>query len=145
MPQRSRQSVLGLAFVILGLSTAACSGSGGGGEKVTLNEATYLQTSAGRVSAGSGCMSALLPAGTAEAPPGVDSHAGDFNHSESTDGDAFLVQVFSDSELLATRRYDAVTLQSGRVDEFAVVTHSGAKYTLRYWGGSCAGADVSQH
>jgi hypothetical protein len=50
------------------------------------------------------------------------------------------VQVFSDTEVIATRRYDVPMLLSGRVDEFTVVTHSGATYTLQYWGGPCSSA-----
>jgi hypothetical protein len=108
-----------------------------------MNEAIFLQAGTGRVPAGSGCMSARLPAAPAEGPPRTEV-GGDFSHFEATDGDAFLVQVFSDAELLLSRRYDEGMLRSRRVDEFSVVTHSGATYTLRYWGGPCAlGVDAS--
>ena len=60
------------------------------------------------------------------------------------DGDSFLVRVFSDDELLTSRRYDEATLVSGKVDEFSVTTHLGVVYTLCHWGGSCAlGTDGS--
>ena len=54
------------------------------------------------------------------------------------------MRVFSDDELLTSRRYDEAMLASGKVDEFSVMTHLGVVYTLRHWGGSCAlGADGS--
>jgi hypothetical protein len=31
---------------------------------------------------------------------------GEISHSEGADGDAFLVQVFTDADVIATRRYD---------------------------------------
>jgi hypothetical protein len=70
---------------------------------------------------------------------------GDFNVSEGPDGATYVVRVFSDQDLLRTRRYDGATLASGRIDEFSVTTHAGAVYTLRYWGGgSCSsGVDAS--
>jgi hypothetical protein len=124
---------LAVVVALSGASPVSCSA---GGVPVTLNEAIFRnEPGESRVSAGSGCMSARLPAAY-----GGDSqpvHGGDFSHSEATDGDAFLIQVFSDTELLATRRYDVTMLRSGHIDEFSVVTHSGTTYTLQYWGGPC--------
>jgi hypothetical protein len=131
-----RELLSALAVAMWGASRAACSAGEGPRVSVTMNEAVFRNDGATRVPAGSGCESAMLPAGHAGEPP-PNLRAGDFSHSEGTDGDAFLVEVFSDTELLATHRYDVPMLQSRRVDEFTVVTHAGATYTLRYWGGPC--------
>jgi hypothetical protein len=44
-------------------------------------------------------------------------------------------RIFSESDMLAERRYSEAVLASGRVDEFSVTTHAGVVYTLRYCGG----------
>ena len=59
------------------------------------------------------------------------------NVAEGAVGEAFVVHVFSDHDLLTSRSYDESMLESGQVDQFSVTTHSGAVYTLRYWGGAC--------
>jgi hypothetical protein len=131
-----RELLCTVAVAVCGASQVSCSAGEVRRVTVTMNEAVVRNDGATRVAAGSGCESAVLPAGYAGEPP-QNLQGGDFSHSEATDGDAFLVQVFSDTEVIATRRYDVPMLQSGRVDEFTVVTHSGATYTLQYWGGPC--------
>jgi hypothetical protein len=66
----------------------------------------------------------------------------DFEVIEGEDADVVVVQVFSERELLASRRYNEAILRSGTVDEFAVTTHGSRSYVLRYWGGSCAPLDA---
>jgi hypothetical protein len=131
MRNRPWRLVLISAVFTIGLSQA-CSSSGA---TVTVNEAIFLHEGNSLVSRGAGCSYVRLPAssGGLRGP-----RLGDFNFSEGPDGDTFVVDVFSDNELLATRRYDEAMLRSGRIDEFTVRTHLGAMYTLRYWGGSCA-------
>jgi hypothetical protein len=68
---------------------------------------------------------------------------GEFSVTEGPDGDAFMVRVFSDQQLLASRTYGVAMLRSGRLDEFTVTTHSGAVYVLRYWGGTCPDLDAA--
>jgi hypothetical protein len=67
----------------------------------------------------------------------------DFEVTEGANADAVVVQVFSDTDLLESRRYDEAMLRSGSVDEFTVTTHAGRSYVLRYWGGSCASFDAT--
>jgi hypothetical protein len=115
---------------IVPLLWPACSS----GTDVSIASETYLHKGNSLVYAGGGCEHLKLPgSGGAEPRPRI----GDFNMQEGPDGDTFLVQVFSDQDLLALRRYDESMLQSGKVDEFTITTHLGAIYTLRYWGGPC--------
>jgi hypothetical protein len=117
------------AGMLLG-TVASCSS----GTDVSISSEMYLHTQDGLAYAGGGCMHLKLPA-SGGAAPGVRN--GDINLQEGPDGDSFLVQVFSDEEPLAVRRYDQATLQSGAVDDFTVTTHARAVYTFRYWGGPC--------
>ena len=138
MTYRRRLASFIAAAATLGLSLLSCSPA----NSFTINEAIYLHEGDTLASRGGGCTSAMLPGsgGAANAGP----QAGDFEVTEGPDGDAFLVQVFSNQDLLALRRYDEAMLTSQRVDEFSVTTHMGAVYTLRYWGGPCHwGADGS--
>jgi hypothetical protein len=105
------------------------------GRRYTVNEAWYLHSGDMLVPKGSGCSYIELP-GSSGAPDGP--HPGDFAVVEGPDGDAFEVRVFSDEALLAERRLDEAQLASGNVYELAVTTHSGAVFTLKYWGGACS-------
>ncbi len=118
---------------IAGIALLGCACSSG--RDISISSETYLHRDATLKYAGGGCQHLKLP-GSGGAKPGP--HLGDFNMQEGPDGDTFLVEVFSDDELLATRRYDEAMLQSGMVDEFTVTTHLGAMYTFRYWGGPCS-------
>ena len=110
--------------------------------RLLATEVVYLHDGESLAFRGGGCSDALLPGSGAADDRGP--RVGDFNFSEGPDGDTWLVRVFSDQELLTSRRYDEAMLASGTIDEFSVTTHSGAVYTLRYWGGPCAvGADGS--
>jgi len=104
------------------------------GVEVSIASETYLHQGNTLKYAGGGCMHMKLPGSAGAAPA---RRLGDFNMQEGPDGDSFLVQVFSDDELLAARRYDEAMLRSGSIDEFSVTTHLGSVYTLRYWGGPC--------
>jgi hypothetical protein len=107
----------------------------------TVNSVAYLHDGQNLVFRGGGCAFVALPgAGGAD---NRGPQVGDFNVTEGPDGDAYLVRVFSDQELLALRRYDEAMLASGRVDEFDVTTHARAVYTLRYWGGPCSALAVA--
>jgi hypothetical protein len=139
MHDRARRSLAAAALVIAGHLSASCSMRQ---DRITINEVAYLHDGQILAFRGGGCTYVLLPGsgGADDRGPRV----GDFNVSEGPDGDTYLVRVFSDQELLISRRYDEAMLASGRIDEFSVTTHSGAVYTLRYWGGPCAvGADGS--
>ena len=138
MHGRARISIAVVALSGPALLCASCAS----GDRFTVNEAIFLHVGSGLESRGEGCSQVSLPGsgGASDAGP----HAGDFNFTEGPDGDAFLVRVYSDQDLLTSRRYDEAMLASGRVDEFSVTTHAGAVYTLRYWGGACAlGGDGS--
>jgi hypothetical protein len=131
MMYRRRSESFIAAAAALGLSLLSCSP----GNQFTVNEAIYLHEGDTLAPRGGGCTSVTLPGlgGAINAGPQV----GDFEVAEGPDGDAYLVRVFSNHDLLALRRYDEGMLTSGRVDEFSVTTHAGAVYTLRYWGGPC--------
>jgi hypothetical protein len=139
MNDRARRSLAVAALVIAGHLSVSCSMRQ---DRVTVNEVAYLHDGQNLAFRGGGCAYVLLPGSG-----GLDDRgprAGDFNFTEGPDGDTYLVRVFSDQELLTWRRYDEAMLASGKIDEFSVTTHSGAVYTLRYWGGPCAvGADGS--
>jgi hypothetical protein len=130
--EHDQRPLIAAALAVLGLSSASCSS----GNRFTVNEAIYRHDGASLSSQGGGCTYVTLPGsgGAGNAGPRV----GDFNMAEGPDGDAFLVRVFSDQDLLTSRRYDEAMLASGTVYEFSVTTHGGAVYTLRYWGGPCA-------
>jgi hypothetical protein len=133
-----QKPVIAAAFAILGLWSTSCSS----GTRFTVNEAIFLHDGQSLASRGGGCAYVTLPGSGAADKSGP--RVGDFSVAEGPDGDAYLVRVFSDQNLLTSRRYDEAMLSSERVDEFSVTTHSGAVYTLRYWGGPCAlGADGS--
>jgi hypothetical protein len=137
----ARGSLVAAALIAGSVALASCSSSG---QRYTIGEVDYLQQGQTRTFEGGGCTRVLLPASRGLGPsgPGV----GDFNVTEGTDGDAFVVRVFSDQELLAMRTYDEATLASGKDDQFSVTTHSGAIYTLRYWFGACTmGPDGVPH
>jgi hypothetical protein len=139
MHARLRGSLAAAALAMTVQLSASCSSQG---DRFTINELIDRHERADLVFAGSGCAEVSLPgAGGAD---DTRPRAGDFNFSEGPDGDSFLVRVFSDDELLTSRRYDETMLASGKVDEFSVTTHLGVVYTLRYWGGLCPlGADGS--
>src|SRR5260370_41563284 len=104
---------------ILGvILSASCSS----GTEVSIASETYLHVADRLKYTGGGCMHLKLPA-SGGATPG--RRIGDFNMQEGPDGDSFLVQVFSDDELLSTRRYDEAMLRPGRIDEFSITTHLG--------------------
>jgi hypothetical protein len=105
------------------------------GTEVSISSETYLHKGDTLKYAGGGCEHLKLPSWSEAGPA---PRLGDLNMREGPDGDGFLVTVFSDEELLATRRYDERMLQSGNVDEFKVTTHAGAIYTFRSRGGACS-------
>jgi hypothetical protein len=136
--EHGRKSLIAAVLAVLGGSSASCSS----GTRYTVNEAIYLHDGQSLASRSGGCTYVTLPgSGGAD---NVEPRVGDFNVAEGPDGDTYLVRVFSDRDLLASRRYDEAMLASEHVDEFSLTTHTGAVYTLRYWGGPCAlGADGS--
>lgn len=135
----ARRCTVGASLAVAFSTSIACTG----GASFTLNQVMVLHQGQTLVPAGSGCSSVTLPgSGGADAEP----HMGDFNYSEGADGDTYLVSVYTDQDLLTQRRYTAAMLASGTVDSFSVTTHSGAVYTLSFWGGPCtaiyAGSDA---
>jgi hypothetical protein len=123
----------------MGNLSASCSSPG---DRFTVNEVIYRHDGQTLTFAGGGCTYVSLPGSGGGSDKGP--RIGDFNFSEGPDGDSYLVRVFSDQDLLTSRRYDEAMLGSGTVDEFSVTTHIRAVYTLRHWGGPCAlGADGS--
>jgi hypothetical protein len=126
----------GVGATVAALSLAVCSGCS---ERISVNERMLLRTGETLVPQGGGCTWMELPAGAAELSPGP----GDIAVAEGPDRDVFVVRVFSDEQLLASREYSSAVLEAGQLDEFSVTTRSGAVYVLRYWGGSCADLDAS--
>ncbi|HEX8791339.1 MAG TPA: hypothetical protein VF765_10355 [Polyangiaceae bacterium] len=129
-------AALGCGCIVL----AACSQ----GDKFVFNEAEFVHQGQMLMPAISGCQLITLPGTSHVDDPGP--HIGDFNTTEGADGDAYVVKVYSDTELLTQRSYSESTLAAGTVDEFSVTTHSGAVYTLRFWGGhvcTVVGLDAS--
>ena len=126
-------AALGCSFIVL----ASCSPE----DKFVFNEAEFVHQGKTLVPAVSGCGNITLPGTSHVNDPGP--HIGDFNTTEGADGDSYVVKVYSDADLLTERSYSEATLAAGTVDEFSVTTHSGAVYTLRFWGGHvCAAADA---
>ena len=119
---------------------AAVSLSCSSGEKVVINERMFLREGETLVPKGGGCLWMRLPS-SGGGSLGF-GHA-DISVHESAEGDAFVVRVFSEQQLLQTRSYDAAWLRSGQVDEFEVTTQGSALYVFRYWGGTCADLDAS--
>jgi hypothetical protein len=124
----ARRFTVSVALVAIGMSSCAH-------DRVTVNQQMFLREGGRLKYEGGGCSSMEL-GGSGPAP--APMKGSDFQTTESQDGDVVLEQVFSDTELLASRRYDAAFLNSAKVDEFTVKTHAGKDYVLRYWGGSCA-------
>jgi hypothetical protein len=123
-----------LAVGLIGL--VSCSGD----RRYVFNEQEYVVQGQTLMPTGSGCSNITLP-GTDVGGQGVP-HIGDFNFIEGAEGDSYVVRVFTDSDLLAERRYSEAAVASGRMDEFSVTTHSGAVHTLRFWGGhACTALD----
>ena len=120
------------------LVLASCSS----GDKYVFNEAMWIHQGQTLVPAGGwGCSRVTLP-GTSNGNDRI-SHIGDFNFTEGDEGDSYVVKVYSDADLLTERSYSEATLAAGTVDEFSVTTHSGAVYTLRFWGGHvCTALDL---
>ena len=123
-----------VVLVAIGMSLPSCAH-----DRVTVNQRMFLREGGRLKYEGGGC-SFMELGGSSSAP--APMKGSDFQTTESQDGDVVLEQVFSDTELLASRRYDEAFLNSARVDEFTVKTHAGKDYVLRYWGGSCAPLDA---
>src|SRR5436190_21870693 len=104
-----------------------------GGERVTVNERMFLRVGDALMPEGAGCFQTKIPS-SGQASSGGGN--GDVAFQEGPEGDAFVVRVFSDQALLASRSYSVCMLNSGQLDEFTVTTHSGAVYVFRYWGGA---------
>lgn len=119
------RSALGCSFIVL----PSCSP----GRTYVFNEAEFVHEGQTLVPAITGCEDIKLPGSSHVNDPGP--HIGDFNTTEGADGDSYVVKVYSDADLLTERRYSEATLAEGTMDEFSVTTHSGAVYTLRFWGG----------
>jgi hypothetical protein len=112
-----------------------------GRDFVGLNERVFVKEGDSLNFNGGGCMTMQLGSSRPLASPPVEGS--DFEVTEGANADAVVVQVFSDTDLLASRRYDEAMLRSGSVDEFTVTTHAGRSYVLRYWGGNCASFDAT--
>jgi hypothetical protein len=123
-----------VALTVVGTSLSC------GQDLVTVNERIFVKAGDTWQYSGGGCMTAPLGGSSARAPRPVQ--ASDFEVTEGEDASNFVVQVFSDGDLLASRHYNEATLRSGAVDEFTVTTHAGSRYMLRYWGGVCASLDA---
>ena len=119
-------AALGCSFVVL----ASCSSQ----DTYKFSQSEWIHQGQALVPAGAwGCNDITLPGTSHVDDPGP--HIGDFNFTEGDDGDSYVVKVYTDSDLLTVRSYSEATLAAGTVDEFSVTTHSGALYTLRFWGG----------
>ena len=137
---RARWSkLLAVVALVAAASTSSCSS----GVPVTVNSRMLLRTGDTLMPEGAGCEWMKLPSSGGGASTSGGPVSGDISHSEGPDGEAFVVRVYSDQELLVTRSYSVAMLQSGQLDEFSVKTHSGAVYVFRYWGGSCTDLDAS--
>ena len=134
MRSHASSGALALALAALTGSLSSC-----GRDLVGLNERIFVREGDSLNFNGGGCMTMQLPSSGSGAHSPVEGS--DFEVTEGANADAMVVRVFSDMDLLASRRYDEATLRSGTVDEFAVTTHAGRRYLLRYWGGSCASLD----
>ena len=125
-----------VAVALMGLGAPLSCGH----DLVSINERIFVKKGDSLQYNGGGCMTVQLGGSSSLGPrPLVGS---DFEVTEGEDANGVVVQVFSDKALLASRRYNEATLWSGAVDEFAVTTHAGGSYLLRYWGGSCAPLDA---
>lgn len=132
------RGILGFtALVVIGMSLPSCAPT----TRVTVNSRTFVREGGHLTFESASCTSMELGGSGSGRPPPAPMAGSDFQFTESEDGDVVLEQIFSDTELLASRRYDEAFLTSGKVDEFAVKTHAGKEYVLRYWGGSCTAPD----
>jgi hypothetical protein len=134
------KNTLTAALAVVGMSLSSC-----GHDLVTVNERIFVRKGGSLQYNGGGCMTMQLggsssPAPRSPAPPPLEGS--DFEVTEGEDANEVVVQVFSDNQLLVTRRYGEATLRSGTVDEFTVATHESSVYVLRYWGGTCAPLDA---
>jgi hypothetical protein len=125
------RGVLGFITLVVLVVLPSCAPT----TRVTVNSRMFMPDGTHLKFEGGGCM-------TLELGNTIPMEKGDFQFAESEDGDVVLEQVFSDTELLASRRYDVAFLTSAKVDEFGVKTHAGKEYLLRFWGGSCAPLDA---
>jgi hypothetical protein len=131
-----RRLLAAVALTGAGMSFLSC-----GRDLVSLNERVFVKEADSLNFNGGGCMTMPLGGSRPIASPPVEGS--DFEVTEGANADAVVVQVFSDTDLLESRRYDEAMLRSGSVDEFTVTTHAGRSYVLRYWGGSCASFDAT--
>lgn len=127
-------AALGCSFIAL----ASCSSE----DTYKFTQEMWIHQGEALMPAGAwGCNDVTLP-GTSNGNDG-NPHVGDFNYTEGDEGDSYVVKVYTDADLLTTRSYSEATLAAGTVDQFTVTTHSGAVYTLRFWGGhACAALDL---
>lgn len=131
-----KSTLAAVALTAVGMSLSSC-----GRDLVSLNERIFVKEGETRSFNGGGCMTMQLGGSRPIAAPPVEGS--DFEVAEGANADVVVVQVFSDTELLASRRYDEVMLRSGTLDEFTVTTHAGHSYVLQYWGGSCGSFDAT--
>jgi hypothetical protein len=124
------------ALVVLQFQLLSCAPA----TRVTVNSRMFVQEGSHLTYQGGGCTFMEL-GGPSRSPPAPMKDS-DFQTTESVDGDVVLEQVLSDTDVLASRRYDEAFLNSSKVDEFSVKTHAGKEYVLRFWGGSCAPLDA---
>jgi hypothetical protein len=131
-----KSTLAAVALTAVGISLVSC-----GRDLVGLNERVLVKEGKTLNIHGGGCTTMQLGSSRPIAPSPVEGS--DFEVTEGTNADVVVVQVFSDTELLANRQYDEAMLRSGTVDEFTVTTHAGRNYVLRHWGGSCASFDAT--
>jgi hypothetical protein len=123
---------------VVGISHLSCTRNL---ETVTVNERVFSRNGDSLQFNGGRCKTLQLGSSRSFEPRPLEGS--DFEVTEGEEADGMVVQVFSDAELLISRRYDEATLRSGAVDEFTVTTHAGRVYVLRYWDGRCAPLDVT--
>ena len=87
-----------------------------------------------RVYAGGGCALAFARDGSLSG--GGGSSDGDFSHSQTRVGSAYVIVISSQGQELARREYSQKELLTGERDEFSVTTLGGRTYELSYWGGT---------
>jgi len=131
-----KSALAAVALTVVGISCVSC-----GRDLASLNERVFVKEGDSLHFNGGGCMIMQLGDSRPIAPSPVEGS--DFEVTEGTNADVVVVQVFSDTELLSSRRYDEAMLRSGTVDEFTVTTHAGRSYVLQYWGRSCASFDAT--
>jgi hypothetical protein len=108
------------------------------GTNVTLNEREFELPS--MQIAGGGCTTYTLLSWDAghisgESGCGPGAPGACLSVAQHDDGDAVVVDIWDQGQLLAHRRYDIPFFRSGHLDEFSLTAASGKAELFRFWGG----------